>query len=239
MMSKTFSVLLLLVFSLIICPTNGFRRIPRLLSLPGRALSSRGGSSLARTADARERFILDKYVTKLFNDADTNKDGGISPAEVYELVLKFYIFVNQQAPIPPPSRERVMRLFKLADKDRGGRLDLQEFRRLLRTIYARASSRILVFKLVSMLVAPISAISLVEMIQGVPYLVDLFGALLPESTPKFLVNLLEKDSFWVTIFTVLFIQSLGKLALRLVDWFWWGSNSKDKYYEDCDELEEK
>ena len=182
----------------------------------------------------RIKSWLDRYSSKLFDDADSNHDGSVSPDEVYELILKFYIKVNQKAPIPPPSRERVMKLFDQSDTDRTGRLQLVEFQRLLRTMYARASSRVLAYKVVSILFAPVLSISLINFIQGKTYLKELFNALLPEKTPKKITNLLTKESLWVTMFTMILVKNLGGLILGFVDWMWWGP--KDDFYRGMDQL---
>lgn len=180
---------------------------------------------------------LDSYSDHLFEDADTNHHGSVSPSEVYDLVLKFYIKVNQQAPIPPPSRERVTKLFQQADTDRSGRLEILEFRRLLRTMYARASTRILAYRFVSMLCAPVISISLVHFIEGQTYLLDLFDVLLPERTPDKVLALLTKESLWITILTMVLVKRLGGLVLGLVDWMWW--REKKDYYHGVDELQEQ
>ena len=58
---------------------------------------------------------IQSHAQKLFEESDTNQDGSLYENDVYDLVLKIYIKVNQEAPIDPPSRERVMTLFHQAD----------------------------------------------------------------------------------------------------------------------------
>lgn len=184
-------------------------------------------------ATAKEMGLLSNYVTSLFNEADTNHDGDISPSEVYELVLKFYVKVNQQAPVSVPSRERVMALFNRADVSNTGRLDLSEFRRLLRTLYARVSSRVLAFKVIKVLLAPPLAVSLVDVIKNQPSLIEWFENHIPERTPTVVVNLLGKESLWSALFTLTLVIGLSKSALAVIDKIWWG-NVNSKEYDGCE-----
>ena len=50
---------------------------------------------------------FDSMVTNIFNEADSNEDGSVSVDELYEMVLKLYITINQEAPVKPPSRKQV------------------------------------------------------------------------------------------------------------------------------------
>lgn len=223
---------------------TAWKRIPRFAILPGRGgVFSFSGPEETHAASAaatkKAMGFFSAYVTKLFNEADTNKDGTLNPQEVYELVLKFYITVNRQAPIRPPSRKRVMILLDKVDKSKNGGLEIDEFRRLLTTLYARGGSRVGAHKLVSLFVAPVGAISLVNMIKGRPYLIDLFTKGIPVGCPEKMIETLTKESLWVTVFTVAFVTQLAKMALSFVDWLWWGNNADDKMYENCDELKEK
>ena len=49
--------------------------------------------------------------------------------ELYELVLKMYINLNRQAPVPPPTRETVKDLYHQADADGSNSIDQKEFRK--------------------------------------------------------------------------------------------------------------
>jgi len=57
----------------------------------------------------------DKHLDRVFEEADENNDGWNSFEEVYVRVLLFYIRLNQKAPIPPPSKQRVKTLYQQAD----------------------------------------------------------------------------------------------------------------------------
>ena len=78
----------------------------------------------------------------------------------YTLVLKMYVHINRQAPVPPPTPAEVQKAFETADADRDGRLDRSEFRRLMVFFYARNSTRIIVFRAFRHLLAPLLALQL-------------------------------------------------------------------------------
>ena len=241
--SVTSLVLLLALVGLTTTRVSAWKRPFRLAArLPSTVFTASGQEAApekhgtSEKTAAKDLRFLPNYVTRLFNEADTNHDGGISPSEVYELVLKFYVKVNQQAPVSVPSRERVMTLFRQADTSRSGRLEFDEFRRLMRTLYARVSSRVVAFKVIKMVCAPVLAIKLVDLLKGNSYLKELFDSIVPETTPNFLVALLTKESFWSSIFTLLLVVGLGKAAFGLIDWLWWGRVINNKDYDGCDEL---
>ena len=112
--------------------------------------------------------------------------------------------------------------------------DEEEFRRLILTIYSRASTRIIAHKLVSILLAPLLAVSLVNFLKGKPYLQEIADAVLPENTPERVVKIVTTESVWITVFTVLFVQQLGKVVLGLVDLLNWGHH--EKYYDNIHTL---
>jgi hypothetical protein len=161
--------------------------------------------------------------------------------EVYELVLKFYIDINRMAPIPPPSRQRVLSLLRKADKDKSGNLDQQEFERLLSTLYARASSRVLTYRFISNLCAPLCAIRLVDWIRvGQPGLLDaVWSTFVPSQTPEVVVNALSQEKTWIALLTAVLCKQLAGAAMQLVDRFWWGDNAEEQFYEMVSELKEK
>lgn len=178
----------------------------------------------------------EKVLKKIFDSADSNKDGTVTQQDVYELVLKFYIHVNRKADIPPPSRAKINYLYQQCDTDHSGRLDFQEFRRLMRTVYRRASARLLAHKMFSILCAPVMAVTLVNFLQGKPYYMGIRNYLLPETAPEKVVKVLTSSRTWTTVFTVLFVKQLGKVVVFLVDKF---NYRNDDIYSDVDELIDK
>lgn len=214
--------------------------MPSTVLFPGKRNVNKGSVTAkeksSKNQAVRSLGLLSSYVTKLFNEADSNKDGAISPDEVYELVLKFYVKVNRQAPVPAPSRERVMTLFNNADVTHSGKLDIHEFRRLVRTLYARVSSRIVAFKVVKILCAPILAIRLVDILKGTPMVVGLFDKFIHDTTPSWIAGVVTKETVWSSVFTLLCVIGLGKTALRVIDFLWWGNSIERTDYEGVDEL---
>lgn len=153
----------------------------------------------------KSRF-LDRYFTKLFESSDINHDMTLSLDECYMLVLQLYIQINQNAPIPPPSRAQVWKLVQLAQDDNSGAttttgkgkfrmrtrtrnadrvsVDRQEFDWLARTLLGRALSRVIAHKLVTLLGAPILAEVLLRRV---------FCSQVPSSDP----NLVAAD-WWIS-----------------------------------------
>eukprot|EP00939_MAST-03C_sp_MAST-3C-sp1_P000374 g374.t1 len=67
----------------------------------------------------------------IFEDVDVDDSGSIDPTEVYLGVLLLYTKIIPYVTIAtPPSRERVMELFKECDEDRSGYLDHEEFEQM-------------------------------------------------------------------------------------------------------------
>lgn len=197
-----------------------------------------GGSSAAGKAKKAAKEWFSDHAAKLFKEADLNQDGTLSLTEVYELVLKFYIVVNRKAPIPPPTRQRVLTLLRKADKDNSGNLDQKEFERLLSTLYARASSRVLTHKLMSNVCAPFLAIGVADFIKGQVGLLDTIWSVVPPQTPQVVVNALSEEKTWIALLAAVFSKQLLSAAMEAVDRMWWGENAEDQFYETVSELKE-
>jgi len=190
-------------------------------------LSLLGGSSEAKKV-AKEWFS--DHAAKLFKEADIKQDGTLGLSEVYELVLKFYIDVNRKAPIPPPSRQRVLTLLREADKDQSGNLDQQEFERLLSTLYARVSSRVITHKFISNVFAPFCAIGVADLIRGQPELLATVWSFVPPQTPGVVANVLSQEKTWIALLTAVFCKQLVGAAMEFVDRLLWGENAEDTFY---------
>lgn len=137
--------------------------------------------------------------------------------------------MNRQAPVPVPSRARVMELFRRADTSKTGRLDIGEFRRLVRTLYARVSTRILALKVVKMFFAPACAVALTGYLKGQDWL-----TVPKQHLPTFLEPLLSNEAVWSSVLTLLFVIGLSDLALKTIDLMWWGKGTLN--YEGVDDL---
>lgn len=178
---------------------------------------------------------IQSHAQKLFEESDTNQDGSLYENDVYDLVLKIYIKVNQEAPIDPPSRERVMTLFHQADVLKTGTILPCEFEQLLKTLYARASSRVLTYKIINMVGGPFCAITLINTLKNTPNVMEWISSKvlskLP-SKPMFVMKMVTTEAFWVGVLTSFFVDHLASIALTGVDWLWWGGgNIGDLLYD--------
>lgn len=152
---------------------------------------------------------------------DENHDGSISFEETYERVLLFYIKVNQQAPIPPPSKEKVKALYKQADWTHNRQLDKDEFKALADTLIARASFRLLAHKFVTIVIAPIVANYVVEFFNKSKHCEAIRNACTnfvhKNVNPQKIKNTLLSVEFWKTVVTILAVMQLGNLVLFIVN----------------------
>ena len=175
---------------------------------PSFALNRPQERAIPTTTTRYERFI-----ERIYNNADSNHDGSISAQEVYDLVLRLYIYVNRQAPIDPPTRDAVHRLFQISDTNRNRRISRDEFTQLARLLGNRAFSRILTCKLISLLVAPCLATLLVRQLSQQAWLPELAATIFPDSVLPTLTSI----ELWRTVWIVVLVATLGKSVMQLVN----------------------
>jgi len=156
---------------------------------------------------------FESFVDKVFDRADTNKDGTIDLAETYEMVLQIYVKLNRQAPIPPPPRHKVYELFQASDIDKNNRISRDEFSKLARTLGRRAITRLLAHKLVTLIGAPILAEFTLRQFMGRAWLHKLAARVIPEP----FLSTVTSVSFCRTILIILFVASLGNIVLGVVN----------------------
>ena len=101
-----------------------------------------------------------KNLFALFESMDVDQDGRLSVDEAYPVVLQLYILANRQAPVNPPSRGQIAKLFDAADADGSGALSKDEFVVFCTALLGRTASRIAVFNVVRFAVAPVLATAL-------------------------------------------------------------------------------
>jgi hypothetical protein len=160
----------------------------------------------------------DRFLEKLFDDADTNRDGSIDFSEVYELVLKMYIKINNQAPIPPPSRKTLLLLYLDADTSNNDRLNKDEFKGLAKTLGRRALSRLVAHKLVTLVGAPILAEYLVRTLAGKEWLPSMMAELVPKRFHERILPAITSTAFCRTVLIVVLVATLGNLVIFIVNW---------------------
>lgn len=178
--------------------------VPKSTKLP-RAETSRGS-----------RF--DRFVQKIFDDADTDLDDFVSFNEAYELVLKMYVQINRQAPIPPPSRAKVLQLYIQADKTHDKHLNRDEFRELARVLGRRAMSRLVAHKIVTLFGAPLLAEYLVRTLATKNWVRDLADVIVPNRFHERILPVITSITFCRTVLVVLSVMTLGNIVLSLMNW---------------------
>jgi hypothetical protein len=153
----------------------------------------------------------------LFEDADVNLDGSISFGEAYELVLKMYVFLNREAPLPPPTRGKFFQLYSDADKTRNDRLNQEEFKGLAHTLARRALWRLVAHKLVTLVGAPVLAEYLVRTLAGKEWLPHLAYAIVPDRFKERVIPIITSTSFGRTVLVVLLVATLGNTVMNSVN----------------------
>uniref|UniRef100_A0A7S1Y2Y0 EF-hand domain-containing protein n=1 Tax=Grammatophora oceanica TaxID=210454 RepID=A0A7S1Y2Y0_9STRA len=164
----------------------------------------------------------EKFLTKLFKNADISGDGKIDLIECYTLILQLYVQLNRQAPIPPPSREKILKLYRDSDVSGDGRISMEEFHHLANVLLTRALTRLVAFKTMLMLGAPLLAEYLVRRVfmgkDWWPNLVSRLVSLFQKDTEKSAktVETLSSPHLVRTILIVLLMVSLGKVIMAVV-----------------------
>lgn len=170
----------------------------------------RGGGGGSWISSHKSTTFLDK----LFDSADLDHDGQLSVNELYEMVLKLYIKINRQAPVPPPTKETVARIFAREDKDHSDGLDREQFRHFMLIISERAATRVSAVMVSQLAVAPLLAIHVV----GVVGTDEWWTTRLVEMVPKrFRQGAMLDAKFWTTVLTVVFFATIGEVVLALTD----------------------
>jgi hypothetical protein len=210
--------------------------------------SASPGDRLARRRNKpkkqkKKQKQIDAYLAQLHADADLDSDGHLSFTECYARILLFYLYLNRQADLEPPTRSDLAVLYDRAGWDHTGSrnkkgLNADEFTRLAKTLLSRAASRLLVHKIVTIALAPYVALSIVHALDDVVDDDDsrrrswwgkvmvarlrdhrLWHHPYRHHLPSWMYQPLTKRSFWVSICMVLCIKLLPHLAISLMDYF--------------------
>lgn len=171
-------------------------------------------SCILLVSASNPRAPKSSFLERLHADADLDKDGRLSFEECYSRILLFYIYVNRQADINPPSRQAVKALYHRAGWDLQKGLDADEFTRLARTLGSRAASRLAVHKIVTIIVAPVVALSIVDAL-NTTQIVERLYRWIPKRFPFY--HQVTKRSFWVSVSMVLCIKQLPNISLIFVN----------------------
>ena len=171
---------------------------------------------------------LKRFIDGVFEKADINNDGTINSQEAYDLVLFIYIQVNQQAPIPPPTRDEINDIIKSTDMDRNGRIQRDEFKNLVFTILSRASTRLVAYKFLSLLIAPILATLVSPIVfaytPGKSWMREVSSQWIPEET----IDKIFNETLCQTVLTVFLVSTLGNVVIEMASGCFNGSVQKEE-----------
>ena len=180
-----------------------------LLATSRAALSLR----VAKAPKAARPSLLFSSSNRVFDRADSNSDGIVDRQELYELVLKAYVYANRFAILDPPDKASVLAIFDRADYDGDGRLSRQEFASCTAVLGLRLSGRVVAFLTVKFIVSPLLAWEIVRRLSDDQWLIDLGRRAVPQ---RFHGLVLTKH-FWQVALTVAFVSQLGGLVLAAVN----------------------
>eukprot|EP00802_Teleaulax_amphioxeia_P020531 Tamp_20820.p1 GENE.Tamp_20820~~Tamp_20820.p1 ORF type:complete len:156 (+),score=25.88 Tamp_20820:549-1016(+) len=127
-----------------------------------------------------------------------------------------YIQINRQAPIEPPSKELVDRMFKAADKDKSGYVSKEEFCELAGPLCARSFSRVAVYKFVNTVGAPVFAVAgehLISKLVDQTAAKELIKKIIPEGLHAAVIN----SENVRLILGILFCSTLGSKLITGID----------------------
>ena len=141
-------------------------------------------------------------IKKTFENADTNNNGKISINEAYDLVLQIYLEINRDAPVDPPTRKEVEELFIASDANSNGNIEFDEFKRLVMILMSRAETSLVMYKVLSMVVAPLLSWKVVNVVSS---------TLQYSKWPQELLS--NHEALLTTLLTTLFIGQLGNTVL--------------------------
>lgn len=156
-----------------------------------------------------------KFADRLFEKSDVNQDGHLDLNEIYTMVLKLYVQLNREAPIPPPSRESIAQIFATTDVNSDNRISRQEFNKLASILGRRALTRLVAHRVVTLTGAPLLAAVVVAKLRGRAWLTRMAQTVVPAR----LWPVIGSASFWRTALVVVFVATLGNIVLDCVNFF--------------------
>jgi hypothetical protein len=163
---------------------------------------------------------FERFLQKLYDESDSNQDGSISFDEAYELMLKMYIKINQQAPIPPPTRGAAFKLYHRADKDGSNSISRDEFKWLANILFERALSRLVAHKAVTLFGAPFLAEFTLRKLAGLEWLPQLAEMIVPVRFHEKVLPTITSATFGRMVLLVVLVSTLGNAVLSMVNRMW-------------------
>ncbi|KAG7367199.1 EF hand domain containing protein [Nitzschia inconspicua] len=181
-------------------------------------LAKAASSMTTAIANSITKSRIDRFVDKLFDKTDADHDGTISFPEAYEGVLKFYIKLNQRAPIPPPSRENVLMLYKQVDKTHSNKLNRDEYGKLLRRTVRRAFTRLAAHKTVTIVGAPLLAELITRKLTSrKEWLQQIATWIIPLQFQDKVIPIITSKGFHQALWTTILVATLGNFCLDVVN----------------------
>ena len=172
-------------------------------------------ATLSTTATSKSsRF--NRLIQKIYNEADSNHDGSLSFGETYEMSLKLFANLNREAPIPPPTKEEVLKLYHQADKNKNDSISRDEFQSLATNLAERAFSELLAHKMVTLFGAPLLAELMIRTLAEKEWPPLVAARVIPKQFHEVILPTITTKAFWRTAFLVVFVATLGDLVLHMV-----------------------
>jgi hypothetical protein len=229
MVSKSIVSLFFFFFFASTWPTPSAAAL-RLFAIPPVFASARKANVVAASmknhamTTTRKRRRPRPIIQKMFDSADINHDGTVSREEAYILVLKWYIKINQRAPIPPPTRQTVYQVFDLMRDDSSNSrrknhdlISIDEFASFTTELWRRALVRVVAHKLVTVVGAPLLAAWIVKKISQHATIVSTLHTLCKKLVPDRFLPTVATKAFGRTFLTILFCISLGNFVMSRVN----------------------
>lgn len=156
----------------------------------------------------------ERFLQSVFDKADVDNDGKMSLTETYEWVLRFYVQINRNAPINPPTLHQVQRLIRVMDTDGNNSINRTEFRALAEILWQRAAARVAAHKFVTMIVAPLFAEAVLQWFQHQTWLYEKYVV---RYVPRRLVPIVTNTVLGRTVLIVLWMSTLGNFIMEAVN----------------------
>ena len=156
----------------------------------------------------------DRFLEKVFEQADTDKDGRLTINDTYEWVLRLYIQINRKAPCNPPTLGQVKRIVHLMDTDRDNSINHDEFRDLADLFFQRAGVRIAANRFIKIVVAPLLAESLLQWIKKQAWL---YEKIVVPYMPPSIIPIVTNVQLGRVVCMISLMISLGGFIMEVVD----------------------
>ena len=195
-------------------------KVPSSVPPPPKKNKESGTTTALSLSTQPRQSRFEPFLQNLYDESDSNQDGSISFDEGYELMLKIYIKINRQAPIPPITRAAAFKLYHRADKDGSNSISRDEFTRLANILFERALSRLVAHKAVTLFGAPVLAELLMRKLAGQEWLPQLAEMIVPVRFHEKVLPTITSATFGRMVLLVLLVSTLGNAVLSMVNWMW-------------------